>query len=90
MNETDIDEHDEPEPVDETREMARKGAVVLALLVAAGSLLVAFFAVTSAIQTWLEPRWVPIWRAAFAFLVAGLAFWVLKRLTADSSGSGWF
>lgn len=90
MNETEPAGPEPPETVDETRELARKGAVVLALLVAAGALLVAFQAVTSVINTWLQDRWVPVWRAVFALLVVGLAVWVLKRLTADSNAGGWF
>jgi len=80
MNETTTD--DTPSNAsNKTREMTRKGGIVLTLLVAAGSILVAFQAVTSAINTWLTDRWVPVWRAIFAIGVAALAFWVLKRLT---------
>lgn len=76
-----------PEPAaDEERsmpaeELARKGAIILALLAAAGALLVAFNAISDAIRTWLEPRWVPVWQALFALAVAGLALWVVHRLT---------
>lgn len=62
-------------------ELARRGAIVAALVVSVIALFVAFQAVTDVIQTWLTPRWVPVWRALFALGVAGAAMWVVHRLT---------
>jgi protein-S-isoprenylcysteine O-methyltransferase Ste14 len=63
-----------------SKELALKGGIVVALLVAGVSVFVAFRAVTDAISTWLQPRWVPIWRAVFALVVAALALSVVLRL----------
>lgn len=68
-------------------ELAQKGGIVVALLVAVVALFVAFQAVTDVIQTWLEPRWVPVWRAVFALGVVALAVDVVRRLT-DVSWTG--
>lgn len=62
-------------------ELAVKGGIVVALLVAVVALFVAFQAVTDVIQTWLAPRWVPVWRALFALGVAAVAIYVVRRLT---------
>lgn len=62
-------------------ELAQKGGIVVALLVAVVALFVAFQAVTDVIQTWLAPRWVPVWRALFALGVAAVAIYVVRRLT---------
>lgn len=87
-----MDENPEPTPdaapADEegsesmaASELAQKGGIVVSLLVAVVALFVAFQAVTDVIQTWLEPRWVPVWRALFALGVAALAVYVVRRLT---------
>lgn len=70
-----------PEEDAQLSELARKGGIVLALIVAALSLFVALTAVSDAIRVWLEPRWVPIWRAIFALAVAGVALWTVRRLS---------
>lgn len=62
-------------------ELAQKGGIVVALIVTIVAVFVAFQAVTDAISTWLQPRWVPIWRAVFALGVAGLALYVIRQLT---------
>lgn len=68
-------------------ELAQKGGIVLALIVGAVAVFVAFQAVTDAISTWLEPRWVPIWRALFAVAVAAIALYVVRQLTRVSWSS---
>jgi len=59
---------------------ARRAGIVLALIVLAVAVFQVFTAVTDVIQTWLEPRWVPVWRAIFALSVASLAVLVVLRL----------
>jgi uncharacterized membrane protein len=61
--------------------LARKGMLAIALVMLAGSLLVAFLAINDVIAVWLEDKWVPVWRAAFAVSVAGVALVVITRLT---------
>lgn len=70
-----------PDEGTDAGELAQKGGIVLALIVMAVAVFVAFQAVTDAISTWLEPRWVPIWRALFAVAVAVVAIYVVRQLT---------
>ena len=59
----------------------RIGVIVIALVVLAASVLIVYASVIEAISTWLEYRWIPLARGAFALAVGALAVWVLKRLT---------
>lgn len=68
-------------PAADTSELVRKGLLALTLVVLGASVLLAYVAINDIIVTWLEDRWVPVWRAAFALGVAGMALWVLARLT---------
>jgi len=60
---------------------ARRGLVLLALVVLGAGLLMLFSAVNDVIVTWLDAKWVPVWRAIFAVAVTGLAVGVLMRVT---------
>lgn len=61
--------------------IARKGGILVALLVLLVSVFYVFAAVDDIIRAWLTYRWVPVWRAIFALAVAGLAVYVVTRLT---------
>lgn len=61
--------------------LARKGGILVALLVLLVSVFYVFAAVDDIIRVWLTARWVPVWRALFALAVAGLAVYVVTRLT---------
>lgn len=70
-----------PAPAQDWADQVRRGLVVIVLAVLAAGLALAFVAVNDVIAVWLEDRWVPVWRAAFAAAVVGVALWALARLT---------
>lgn len=61
--------------------LAQRGGIVVALVVLLVAIFYAFAAIDDVIGLWLADRWVPVWRAVFAIGVAGLAVWVIVRLT---------
>ena len=59
----------------------RIGIIVITLAALAVSVAIVYTSTLTAIQTWLEHRWVPIANGVFAIAVGVLCVWVLKRLT---------
>lgn len=65
----------------EASDLVRKGLLALTLVVLGVSVMLLYLAINDIIVVWLQDRWVPVWRAAFALAVAALALAVLMRLT---------
>lgn len=66
---------------DDLVRLVRKGALAVALIVLTVALFFSFFSISAAIRTWFQDRWVPVARSAFGVAVAGLAIFVVVRLT---------
>lgn len=66
---------------DDLVRLVRKGALAVALIVLTVALFFSFFSISAAIRTWFQDRWVPVARSVFGVAVAGLAIFVVVRLT---------
>jgi hypothetical protein len=63
------------------KETVRRVALILALVFLAISLVVAYVSANSIVELWFEHQWVPVARLVLALGIAGLALWVVLRLT---------
>ena len=63
------------------KEAVRRFGLVLALVFLAISLAVAYYSANSILSIWFEYQYTPIVRLVMALGVAGLALWVVMRLT---------
>lgn len=66
---------------DEWRLLVRKAGLTVSMVVLVVAIFYSFFSITGAIQTWFQDRWVPVAQSVFGIAVAGLAVFVVTRLT---------
>jgi len=69
------------QPQRDTGDLVRRAGLGIALTFLAIALAVAYYSANSILAIWFEYQWTPIVRLALALAVAGLALWVILRMT---------